>query len=198
MKPVYNFKNFTTPEEAFFTLAEVEKILPELLQDRGIWNSYHIKHDDPEVWRLWLQLGDIRLYLHKIFACDEPFLHVHPSTSIVKCLKGGYIHTIAMHNGVVNDIINLQPEKLDEFSSKLTKQTSLIVPGSVYEMTDIRHFHSVKAEDISWSIMLMGRPYFQGATKQFSRVVPEPAYLNDVMKEEMFIFFEQEYPLMLH
>lgn len=195
MEQDYKFMNFTNAEQAFKTLAEIEKILPLLLADRTIWKSYHIKHDDPEVWRLWLQLGEIRLYLHKIFACSDPFLHVHPGSSIVKCLKGGYMHTTAMHNGLISDILNLQPEQLDDFSTKLTKQTTLIVPGSVYEMTDIRHFHSVKAANVSWSVMIMGLPYFKGATKQFSRVVPQEAYLTDDMKAEMFAFFEHEYPL---
>lgn len=197
MSTNYNFKNFTNAEQAFKTLAEVEKIMPELLEDRSLWNSYRVLHDDPEVWRLWIKLGEIRVCIHKIYACNNPFLHVHPWPSIVKCLSGGYIHTIAMHNGSnsIDEVIRLTPDELDDFSAKLTRHTNLVVPGSVYEMTDVRQFHSVKAHDISWSIMLMGIPYFKGATKQFSRVTPKQQELKNYMTSEMFTFANKVYPL---
>lgn len=197
MKKDYKFMNFTNAEQAFETLAEVERLMPNMLEDRNEWNTSHVIHDDPEVWRLWRQIGEIRVCIHKIYACTDPFLHVHPWPSIVKCLSGGYMHTIAMHNGPnsYGEVIRLNPDELDSFSASLTRHTNLVVPGSVYEMTDVRQFHSVKAHDISWSIMLMGMPYFKGATRQFSRVPPQKVELKNYMRNEMFAFADKIYPL---
>lgn len=193
METDYKFMNFTTPEEAFQTLEWVEKILPELLEDADEWCTYKVIHDDPEVRRIWRQLGDIRVCFHKIYPCDDPFLHPHPWPSIVKCLKGGYEHNIGIYNGPMSVVEALESDTLDVFSSSLLKQRTDIVPNVAYAMTDLRIFHSVKASDINWSLMIMGKPYFSGATRQYSRIAPVDSKLSLLEKAELFKFAKKKY-----
>jgi hypothetical protein len=193
MEKRYNFANFSTATEAFTTLEQVEAILPELLSDIHVWNTYKVIHDDPQVWRIWSQLGDIRVCFHKIYPCNDPFLHPHPWPSIVKCLQGGYEQNIGIYNGLVDDIKALTPDTLDDFSASLVKQTTQIVPNSVYAMTDLRVFHSVQASDINYSLMIMGKPYFKGATRQYSRNTPIDTPLSDLEKNELFEFAQTKY-----
>ena len=47
-----------------------------------------------------------------------------------------------------------------------------VSPGDLYTMNDVRHFHQVATPEKSYSLMIMGKPYFEGATKRFSRNTP--------------------------
>ncbi len=171
------FKNFTTVEEALQVRHEVYWQLEKLLMlpiER--WESLKVVHDTPEVWRLWLQLGEVRLNLHYILNCDDPFMHFHPWPSIVQCVKGGYLHTTAACNGNPDIILQKANEgKIEEFAEGLTKITTLIVPGSYYIMTDPRQAHSVQVLEgfvANSSIMITGLKYFENASRLLSRKAP--------------------------
>ncbi len=171
------FKNFTTVEEAIERGAEVYDCMPELLSlDLDVWNSVKVLHDTPEVWRLWLQLGEIRLNLHYILNCNDPFMHFHPWPSIVECVAGGYLHTTAACNGELSSVIKAAEEgRIEAFAEKLTKTTASVVPGSFYVMTDPRQAHSVHVlpgVGANSSVMLTGLPYYENASRLLSRKPP--------------------------
>lgn len=168
-----SFKNFTTNQEAIETLLKVESVIPDILAHPELMKTSRIIHDEPEVWRIWWQLGDIRVAFHKIFPCEECFFHPHPWPSIVKCLKGGYTHTIGIYNGSPNDVMCLRPDDIKGFSDTLLPFVTTVSKGDHYRMVDIRQFHQVTTPDYSYSIMIMGQPYFKGATKAFSRKSPD-------------------------
>lgn len=191
----YSFQSFTTPEEAFATYKEVRKILPELFHDGKIWNTYRVMHDTPEVWRIWRQLGEIRVCEHLIFSCTDPFFHFHPWRSLVECLEGGYKQAIGIYNGPADDIKALQPDQLDAFTQKLVKQHNIIVPGSIYTLLDIREGHAVQVDDYNVSIMIMGPEHFKGAARQLSRNEPLPAYLEPDQYAKMIAFGQKHFRL---
>lgn len=191
----YNFSNFTTPQQAFATRLKVRTVLPELFHDGKKWGTYRVLHDDPEVWRIWRQLGNIRVCLHYIFSCDAPFFHFHPWPSVVECLEGGYMQSIGIYNGSVEDIYALEPAQLDAFTNQLVKQDSMIIPGSSYAMTDLRQCHSVQVHDYNVSLMIMGLEYRKGLGKQLSRNDPMPAYLEPDQYAKMIAYGQKHFPL---
>ncbi len=172
------FKNFTTVEEALERKAEVDAYMPELLSiDLDVWNSVKILHDTPEVWRLWLQLGEIRLNLHYILNCNDPFMHFHPSPSLVECVEGGYLHKTAACNHPEPNIILAKARlgAIEEFAASLRPTTTIVVPGTIYIQTDIRLCHSVHVlphVHHNSSVMLTGLPYYENASRLLSRKPP--------------------------
>lgn len=82
-----HIKNFSTLGEAIDVQNQVNAMLLDLLKDLDSRNSLKVVHDEPEVWRLWMQLGQVRVNLHTIFTCDDPFMHFHPSNSIVQVVR---------------------------------------------------------------------------------------------------------------
>lgn len=192
---LYEYLLLRHHELAMEAINTIEPMLPELLAEPDEWNTYKVIHDDPEVWRIWRQVGNIRVCFHKIYPCDDPFMHPHPWPSIVKCLKGGYQNTIGVYNGPKEDVMKLKPQDLDAFTSSLVRHSYIVVPGSIYSLVDIREFHAVKAQDINWSLMLMDKPHFPGATQQFSRKAPIDSKLSVAEKDEMMAFARSKYPL---
>jgi hypothetical protein len=81
-------RSFSNSQEAQVVQKKVEENMPLILADTS-FKTTKILHDDPEVWRVWWQLGEVRVALHKIFPCvdGECFFHPHPWPSTVRCLK---------------------------------------------------------------------------------------------------------------
>lgn len=173
---MYSYKNFTTNEEAQYALRSMTRYaLPNLITNAlDQAKTVKILHDEPEVHRIWWELGEIRVAIHRIFSCKEKscFFHPHPWPSAVECIQGGYTHRVAMYNGPREDVMSLQSQQLESFVHKLTVMEMEVVPGFSYYMPDIRQFHQVDVERESYSIFVSGVPYFDGATKQFSRAIP--------------------------
>ena len=174
-------KNFNTNQEALERLQIIEDNMHIILEHTDIMRTSRIMHDEPEVWRLSWQLGEVRLAFHKIFPCHECFFHPHPWPSLVKCLKGGYIHQIGIYNGAKEDVMTIRSETIEVFSNNLIPMRTMVSSGDIYIMTDIRHFHQVSTNQCSYSLMIMGEQYFQGASKQFSRITPKQ---NILLEEE--------------
>ncbi|MBP7841930.1 hypothetical protein KA037_04680 [Patescibacteria group bacterium] len=80
-------KNFETLCGALAVQKQVNSSLLEVMQDPRQRNSLKVLHDTPEVWRMWLQLGEVRVNLHTIFTCEDPFMHFHPRNSIVQVIR---------------------------------------------------------------------------------------------------------------
>jgi hypothetical protein len=173
---MYTFKNFSTNEEARYLLNSATRYaLPNLITNAlDQAKTVKILHDEPEVHRIWWELGEVRIAIHRIFPCKEKscFFHPHPWPSAVECIQGGYTHRVAMYNGPREDVFSLQSHQLENFSNNLTQMEMNVVKGFSYYMPDIRQFHQVDVERESYSIFISGLPYFEGATKQFSRSMP--------------------------
>jgi len=123
--------------------------LPKLMrpESRPRWNSVHVTYHPPRVERLWTQVDDHRLFLHRIYPCEEgdALFHPHPWPSAVQVVSGRYEHQtgIIVAPGFRRGVVR-----------------SVLVVGSSYEMKDRRAWHSVRPLDgPSDSIMLVGPLY---------------------------------------
>jgi hypothetical protein len=168
--------------------------MPLILQ-RPDFKTTKILHDDPEVWRVWWQLWEIRVALHKIFPCveGECFFHPHPWPSTVRCLKWGYNHRLWVYNGLKEDIERLKPEDIEQFSNWLVPFDTTVRAGDLYLMPDIRQFHQVSTPEINYSLMIIGTPYFPWATKQFSRKSPDKSIELTRLEVEEVMWVAREY-----
>jgi len=101
------------------------------------------------VERLWLQLGECRVNLHRIHNCSTALRHPHPWPSAVYVLTGEY------------------RMGLGRVGSDEPVATVLMRKGSAYEMLDPLGWHYVQPlGKPSFSIMLTGRPWVPGAGGQ--------------------------------
>lgn len=122
----------------------VEARLPALLApgNRHRWHSVHVTYHPPRVERLWVQVDEYRLFLHRIYPCEDgdALFHPHPWPSAVRVVSGRYEH----HVGVEG--------------CRLMR--SILKAGSSYEMTNRETWHSVRPlDEPSDSIMLVGPLY---------------------------------------
>jgi len=125
-------------------LDEALKALPALLSDPETpWVGLAVRYEKPYVDRLWVQWGEYRLNLHRIFPCDVPLYHPHPWPSAVEIFDGRY------EMGLGAD----HPETA-------LISTVVLGPGSRYEMANPRGWHYVKPlGGPSMSVMVTGKPW---------------------------------------
>lgn len=115
---------------------------------RPDWKSVHVTYDKPEVMRVWWQVGDLRLNLHRIKGCrpGESFFHPHPWPAAFLQVSGGYYMDVGFGAGI-------EPPPVSH--------TIFLGPGSAYEMENPDAWHSVRPPlrpESSLSIMLTGKP----------------------------------------
>jgi hypothetical protein len=126
------------------------RYLPGLLASREGWNSVHVLYHPPRVERLWIQHGNVRVFLHRIYPCDpgDSLFHPHPWPSAVRIMSGRYEHLIA---SVGN---RAQPDHGPVLNR------AILVAGAEYQMTHPDAWHSVRPLDgPSDSIMVTGPMY---------------------------------------
>jgi hypothetical protein len=153
-------------------LYQLEKDLPNHLEDESCWNSLYVDYHKPYVKRLWKQVGDSRIFLHQIFPCDrsESLLHPHPWPSAMKVIGGTY------EMGVGYSETNEVP----------VIASTLILPiNSYYEMLDINSWHYVRPLDKpSFSLMITGKPW--------NRESPKSNYkMRELDQSEKRIIFDE-------
>ena len=56
----------------------------------GSWKTLDVNYEPPQVHRMWVQHGDYRVNLHRIFPCKMPIYHPHPWPSVILVLDGEY------------------------------------------------------------------------------------------------------------
>jgi hypothetical protein len=172
---MYQLKNFTSDDQALRALTIAKEMIDELMVNHlHEAKTKRIIHDEPEVHRIWWDVGEVRVALHRIFPCKTRscFFHPHPWPTAVECMKGGYTNRVAIYNGPKEIVKNLDSDTIESFSNLLIPMTLNMVPGSICLQPDIRQFHQVEVQNESYSIFLQGTPHFEGATKRFSRVAP--------------------------
>lgn len=159
-------------------LKKLESQLPQFLESPDEWNSIYVDYHKPFVERLWRQIGEDRLYLHKIYPCQssEALLHSHPWPSAVKIVNGAYEMGVGYSSKA-----NLTPE----VTSKL-----VLNPGVYYEMLSPFDWHYVCPLDVpSYSLMTSGLPFHSQ-----NRVAhPELKTLNEKIKKELLDYFRNFY-----
>lgn len=156
-------------------LQEVEKELPKLLTDKGIWKGIYVDYHAPIVERLWCQWGEYRIYLHRILLCGEgeALFHPHPWPSAMKVF-GEYEMGMGFGSG-------------DNPPPIFTK--IILGHGDVYEMTHEDGWHYVRPlGKPNFSIMVTGQPW--------NRRNPSKKLHGLALEEErrLFRFFRTEYP----
>ena len=122
-----------------------QRELPGLLADPTTpWQSINITYEDPHVERVWIQLGEYRVLLHRIHPCEHPLRHPHPWPSAVRILSGQY----RMGVGKLGQDGNAEIV------------TVLLTAGSSYEMLHPHGWHYVQPLlKPSLSVMLTGKPW---------------------------------------
>lgn len=128
-------------------LLDVETLLPSLLADPDIWQSKYINYHPPYVERLWMEMGEYRINLHRIHSCGEgeALFHPHPWASAMRVLEGRY----------EMDVGYSESDDKPPVATTITFENG----GSVYEMIDPNGWHSVRPlDDVCYSLMVTGKP----------------------------------------
>ena len=128
-------------------LTELEKQLPEWLEQPELWNTLMIDYRPPVVERIWRQVGEHRLFLHCIYPCTrkQAFFHPHKWPSAVKIHRGGYEMGVGFGKGITLPKVS---------------HTIYLGPGSGYEMLHRDAWHYVRpVGEPSYSTMITGKPW---------------------------------------
>ena len=131
----------------------MESRLPALLAEKSAWKSVFVDYHPPFVERLWRQVGDYRLYLHRIYPCEkaQALFHPHPWPSAMRILEGRYEMAVGYGQGM---------------SEPPVAATVVMAQGSSYEMVDPDGWHSVRPLDgPTLSLMVTGMPWARPSHK---------------------------------
>ena len=115
-------------------------------ENRQALKSLSIDYHPPFVQRIYFDIGDKRMNLHRMHPCspEDALMHPHPWPSAVSVLSGSY----EMSVGFSED----ETEPKDTMKFILSK-------GSHYEMENVNSWHSVAPIVYpSLSVMLTGKP----------------------------------------
>lgn len=163
------------------TLFQIEKELRgnNLLCGIEDWESLDITYHPPRVERLWRQVGQFRLSLHRIHHCkdsDELF-HPHPWPSAMRIIQG--LYEMKVGYGIGDD--------LPPVAAKI-----ILSSGNVYEMTDPNGWHSVRPlTDVTYTVIVTGMPWERKSPKSTEPLVP---LMNDVKAEILSVFYKHYHP----
>ena len=149
-------------------LEEIEDCLPDLLrEDASEWYSLNITYHKPYVERVWRQVDDVRVFLHRIYACkrDEALWHPHDWPSAMKVVSGQYEMGLALAGMTQSPIT-----------------TCLFTTGSHYEMNGPAiGWHYVRPiGGPALSLMVAGKPWPKHQRTPF----PKPDVLQEPLSEE--------------
>lgn len=161
-------------------LYSIEKILGTYLRNKNItFHSMYIDYEPPIVERIWFQLGDDRVYLHKIHKAKnfQTLYHPHPWKSAIRIVEGSY------EMGVGHSATDETPP---------TDCLLVLKQGSAYTMFEQDAWHWVNPiTDFVYSLMITG--------ERFNRKMPvEPEKKFNELTSEQFkdiiAVFQNYYP----
>ncbi|TSC82729.1 MAG: Uncharacterized protein G01um101420_87 [Parcubacteria group bacterium Gr01-1014_20] len=159
-------------------LHQVERDLPQLLEDKEWWNSLDVDYHPPRVERLWRQHGEYRIYLHRIHPCKpgEALFHPHPWPSAMKVLRGGnYEMAVGFGSGETPPPV---------------AASMILGPGSEYEMTHPDSWHYVRPiDEPAITLMIAGKPWNRISPKSDGPLKPLPDY----QKNDLLFTFKSYY-----
>jgi hypothetical protein len=160
-------------------LNQIERELPDLLRDESKWNSLFVDYHPLTVERLWREMGDYRVCLHKIHPCkpEEALFHPHSWPSTMKLLAGRYDIGIGYGIG----------EQEPPIATRI-----IMVKGSIYEMSEKHGWHYVAPIDNPvFSLMVTGKPWERRSPRSEKKL----SELTMEQKRELFEFFRKAYEL---
>ena len=128
-------------------LAEVMRILPPMLKDKGRWDSLVINRRKPYTYRVSTQIDDLRVCLHKFERCDEEesFFHPHPWPGAFVVLAGGYRMGVGYSQSRTEPAKPVMVIDLEKWAR--------------YSITDPNTWHSVTPKGMTYSVMVNGPPW---------------------------------------
>jgi hypothetical protein len=131
-----------------------DKLMLNLLSQPNLWNTLLVDYHPPMVERLWTQVGNYRISLHFIHACEskDALFHPHPWPSAIHVIHGSYEMGLGFGSG------NEAPEKM----------CTILVPqgGIYYDMTHIDGWHYVRpVKSVCSTVMLTGEPWARESPK---------------------------------
>ena len=166
-----------TPGVLLAKLSEVEARLPLLLTAPLLWQTLDVNYEPPHVERLWHQFdADHRVYLHRIYPCEEALFHPHPWPSAVHILGGAYEMNVGYGPGDVPPPV---------------AATALLFKGSKYEMVDPDGWHSVRPVLFPcYSVMITGPKWDRWSPSPSTKLGP----LSDGSKGDLISIFQSYFP----
>lgn len=143
----------------------------------GGWESLIINKRKPHTYRMFKQIGEDRVCLHKFEACDlsESFLHPHPWPAAFVVLAGSY----TMEFGI-SESLSTGPSFCEKFT---------LVRRSEYEMLNNRSWHSVTPNRTTYTVMLNGPPFkHQHRDTRTTKGKDLESFSDQMLKEELELF----------
>jgi hypothetical protein len=159
-------------------LAQLEKALPALLRDEGIWQSLHVDYHPPTVERLWTRWREYRVYLHRIHPCEreEALFHPHPWPSAMRVLGGEYEMAVGFGPGMQAPPVAALTVSRGDFR---------------YEMTHPDSWHYVRPLGApTLSVMVTGKPWERESHKSSTPL----RALESEQVAELLRLFRARYP----
>lgn len=160
-------------------LYKIQSILGSLLKETEEWKTLDINYEKPHVQRVWRQVNNHRISLHRIFPCNvsECFFHPHPWPSAMKIESGKYEMLLGYGADLPHGNLNV---------AKM-----ILAAGSYYEMTDINSWHSVRPmDDPVMTLMVTGKPWQRSMPKSDKIQL---SCLTDEVRDEIMGFFKKRY-----
>lgn len=123
------------------------QLIPTILKSVDMWDSLIINRRKPYTYRVFTQIDDVRICLHKFEKCDEheAFLHPHSWPGAFIILDGAY----KMKVGFSEDRIS-QPKHFVDFH--LSKYSS-------YQIDNPLIWHSVIPLTTTYTVMINKSPW---------------------------------------
>lgn len=152
-------------------LTEMEELLrTDLLAKPDKWKTLDVLYEKPHVERLWQQVGEYRVALHRIHAegADKALYHPHPWPSAVKILKGSY------------DMIVGHGKDNPPIAASL-----YLNQGSSYEMIDPDGWHAVMPREVCYTLLVTGTPWDRPSP---GTGIKHPPLSDDVKSEILRVF----------
>lgn len=93
-------------------LARAERMLPRFLASLDGWTSLDVNYQPPRVERLWRQMGDERMFIHRLHPCaeHEVLFHPHGWPSEMLVIDGTYRMLVGSGEGVQPPVVVLDLE----------------------------------------------------------------------------------------
>ena len=119
----------------------------EALVHPNLWDSLVINRRKPHTYRVFQQIGDYRVCLHRFEPCEEAdaFPHPHPWPGAFLLLEGEYVHTVGGSADLHSD-----PEYYIR---------EIVRPYSMYEIINPLTWHMVQPLKTTYTVMINGAPW---------------------------------------
>lgn len=137
------------------------------------WKTLDVLYEEPRVERVWTQLGENRLYLHRIHPCAKPLYHPHPWPSAIFIVTGRYKMEVGYGDPLGSPPL---PAALIDLGA-----------GDSYEMLDSLSWHSVAPYGGTCLSLMLSGPPFPGAPKHQHSKKNKP--LTPEVRDELFDLF---------